>query len=77
MPPLDPQVARQFAVEVVSRLREAGFTALWAGGCVRDQLLGLPPKDYDVATDATPEQITERYREFAKRCRVRTKRYTI
>ncbi len=57
MPTFDPQVARQFAVEVVSRLREAGFTALWAGGCVRDQLLGLPPKDYDVATDATPEQI--------------------
>lgn len=57
MTPVDSQVARQFAVEVVSRLREAGFTALWAGGCVRDHLLGLEPKDYDVATDATPEQI--------------------
>ncbi len=57
MTPVDPQRARQFAVEVVSRLREAGFTALWAGGCVRDHLLGLEPKDYDVATDATPEQI--------------------
>lgn len=59
MPPLDPQAARRFAVEVVRRLREAGFSALWAGGCVRDQLLGLPPKDYDVATDATPEQIRD------------------
>lgn len=57
MPLIDPQCARQFAVEVVRRLREAGFAALWAGGCVRDHLMGLEPKDYDVATDATPEQI--------------------
>ncbi len=57
MSPIDSQRARQFAVEVVRRLREAGFAALWAGGCVRDQLLGLEPKDYDVATGATPEQI--------------------
>jgi len=59
MPAFDLQVARQFAVAVVSGLLEKGFTALWAGGCVRDQLLGLPPKDYDVATDATPEQIRD------------------
>ena len=48
---------RDFAVEVVSRLREAGYQALWAGGCVRDELLGLVPKDYDVATDARPEDV--------------------
>lgn len=59
MSPLDPQRARQFAVEVIRRLHDAGFAALWAGGCVRDQLLRLEPKDYDVATDATPEQIRE------------------
>jgi poly(A) polymerase len=53
----DPQHARRFAVQVVRRLRDAGFQALWAGGCVRDHLLGLCPKDYDVATDATPDQI--------------------
>jgi poly(A) polymerase len=46
-----------FAEEVVLRLRQAGFQALWAGGCVRDLLLGLEPADYDVATDATPEQV--------------------
>jgi len=57
MSPVDSQRARQFAVEVVRRLREAGFAALWAGGCVRDRLLGLEPKDYDVATGAVPEQI--------------------
>lgn len=48
---------REFAVDVVRQLRDAGFEALWAGGCVRDQLLGLTPKDYDVATSARPEQI--------------------
>jgi len=53
----DAGKAREFALDVVRRLREAGFQALWAGGCVRDHLLKLRPKDYDVATDATPEQI--------------------
>src|SRR6266851_4872684 len=48
---------RQFAVAVVRRLRDAGHEALWAGGCVRDELLGLAPKDYDVATDARPEEV--------------------
>jgi tRNA nucleotidyltransferase/poly(A) polymerase len=48
---------RRFAADVVRRLRAAGFEAYWAGGCVRDQLLGRTPKDYDVATSATPEQI--------------------
>lgn len=59
MAKIDPTAARQFAVDVVKQLREAGFHALWAGGCVRDQLLGLQPKDYDVATDARPEQVRE------------------
>lgn len=56
---IDPHAARQFAVEVVRKLREAGFEALWAGGCVRDQLLGGEPKDYDVATSARPEEIRD------------------
>lgn len=50
---------RDFAYEVVRRLRDTGHEALWAGGCVRDQLLGLLPKDYDVATSARSEQIRE------------------
>ncbi len=54
---LVPEEQRRFATEVVQRLRRAGFEAYWAGGCVRDQLLGRTPKDYDVATDATPPQI--------------------
>jgi len=52
-----PEEQRRFATEIVRRLRSAGFEAYWAGGCVRDQLLGRVPKDYDVATNATPPQI--------------------
>lgn len=48
---------RDFALDVVRRLQSAGYTALWAGGCVRDELLGLKPQDYDVATSARPEQL--------------------
>ena len=54
---LNPDRQREFALEVVRKLRDAGYEALWAGGCVRDQLLGLVPKDYDVATNATPDEI--------------------
>ncbi len=50
---------REFAKEAVKLLRAARFDALWAGGCVRDQLLGKTPKDYDVATSATPDQVRE------------------
>jgi poly(A) polymerase len=48
---------REFAVEVVRRLRDAGHQALFAGGSVRDLILGQIPADYDVATDATPERV--------------------
>jgi tRNA nucleotidyltransferase/poly(A) polymerase len=54
-----PALQRAFALEIVQKLRAAGFAALWAGGCVRDELLGLAPKDYDVATNATPDQIRD------------------
>jgi poly(A) polymerase len=53
---------RDFAITVVRRLREAGYQALWAGGCVRDELLGRTPKDYDVATDARPEEVRRLFR---------------
>ena len=56
-PVIIPEEQRRFAVEVVQTLREHGHEAYWAGGCVRDQLLGIVPKDYDTATDATPQQI--------------------
>src|SRR3954463_16298353 len=55
----DPARQRAFALEIAKKLRTAGFEALWAGGCVRDELLGLTPKDYDVATSAKPDQIRD------------------
>jgi len=49
---------RAGALELVRRLQQAGFTAYWAGGCVRDALLGREPRDYDIATDAVPDAIS-------------------
>src|SRR5947208_4859125 len=45
------------ARKVAARLREQGHTAYFAGGCVRDMMRGLTPKDYDIATDARPETV--------------------
>ena len=45
------------AIGIVKRLRENGFNALFAGGCVRDMLMGSIPEDYDIATDARPDEI--------------------
>ena len=46
-----------FARAVAARLQEAGFHAYFAGGCVRDRLMHQTPRDYDVATDATPPEV--------------------
>lgn len=51
----DPK--REFAINVVRRLVDAGYIALWAGGCVRDLLIGQSPEDFDVATNAKPEEV--------------------
>ena len=48
---------RDPATDIVRRLHVAGFSAFWVGGCVRDFLLGREPGDYDIATDAKPEDI--------------------
>lgn len=50
---------RKTAEQIIGRLTQAGHTALLAGGCVRDTLLGREPKDFDVATSATPEQVVK------------------
>lgn len=50
---------RAFAIEVVQKLQAAGYEALFAGGCVRDHLMGDRPKDYDVATNARPDDIRD------------------
>ncbi len=53
----DPAAARAFAADVALRLRGEGFETYWAGGCVRDELLGRTPADYDVATSAKPDEV--------------------
>jgi poly(A) polymerase len=58
MPPHPPKV---IAKEIVERLQKAGFAAFWVGGCVRDFLLGREPDDFDIATDAKPEQVEKRF----------------
>lgn len=55
------------ALQVVRTLREHGFRALFAGGCVRDTVMGLQPRDYDIATDAGPDEVV---RLFPKTCEV-------
>ncbi len=61
------------ALRVLYRLRDAGFQAFLVGGCVRDLLLGLDPKDFDVATDALPEQVKRLFRN----CRLVGRRFRL
>ena len=55
------QISRH-AISVVERLQKAGYQAYLVGGCVRDLQLGIEPKDFDVATSATPEQVRAEFR---------------
>ena len=63
----------QSALRVLYRLREAGFGGYLVGGAVRDLLVGGAPKDYDVATDATPEQVKSLFRN----CRLIGRRFRL
>ncbi len=54
--------SRLAAVRIVKTLRENGHEALFAGGCVRDMLMGRPARDYDVATSARPDEVTRLFR---------------
>lgn len=59
---IDFDLISENALSVVKDIQAAGYQAYLVGGCVRDLLLGLKPKDFDVATDATPEQIKKLFR---------------
>ncbi len=59
---IDRSLVDQRALDVVHTLKQAGFEAYIVGGAVRDLLLGLRPKDFDVATSATPEQVKNLFR---------------
>ncbi|UCG56267.1 MAG: CCA tRNA nucleotidyltransferase, partial [Phycisphaerales bacterium] len=58
--------SKQAAIQIVKQLKRNGFQALLAGGCVRDMLLGRRAKDYDVATDARPEDVMRLFRRTLK-----------
>ncbi len=59
---IDPVLVDKRAIDVVHTLKLAGYEAYIVGGAVRDLLLGLQPKDFDVATNATPEQVKALFR---------------
>jgi poly(A) polymerase len=59
---INPALVDERALNVVHTLKQAGFQAYIVGGAVRDLLVGLRPKDFDVATDATPEQVKGLFR---------------
>jgi poly(A) polymerase len=61
-----PAHARAAALAIVRTLRAQGHAAYLAGGCVRDELLGLAPTDYDIATDATPDRIRSLFKRTAE-----------
>ena len=52
-----PKNIRKIATNIVKELNSAGYTALFAGGCVRDEIMGIEPDDYDIATDACPDEV--------------------
>jgi len=54
-----PSELLDFAIEVIVELRNAGHKAFCVGGCARDTLLGIEPKEYDITTSATPEEVSE------------------
>ncbi len=58
-PKHDPTQQREAALAVVHRLREGGHEAYFVGGCVRDEILGRTPREYDIATDAEPDRVQE------------------
>ena len=59
---INPKLVDERAMDVVHTLKQGGYQAYIVGGAVRDLLVGLRPKDFDVATDATPEQVKQLFR---------------
>ncbi len=58
--------ARSAAQDILRTLRNAGHEAYFAGGCVRDELLGFTPQDYDIATSATPDDVRPLFRSVSE-----------
>jgi tRNA nucleotidyltransferase/poly(A) polymerase len=71
--PLSAELIDADAIKIVQRLQRYGYEAYLVGGCVRDAVLEVPPKDYDIATSATPRQIKKLFRN----CRVIGRRFRL
>ncbi len=69
--PISRSQISQYALKVLYRLKDAGYEGFLVGGAVRDLLLGMEPKDFDIATDAHPEQVKELFRN----CRLIGRRF--
>jgi poly(A) polymerase len=71
--PISRKLISQNALRVLYRLREGGYEAYLVGGCLRDIILGLEPKDFDVATSARPEEV----RRLFRNCRLIGRRFRL
>ena len=69
----DKNLIDKDAIKVVNKIVKAGFEAYLVGGCIRDLLLGYKPKDFDIATKATPEQVNKIF----KRSRIIGRRFRL
>ncbi len=69
----DKKLLDQDAVKIVKKLNKSGYEAYLVGGCIRDLLLGYKPKDFDIATNATPQQIQNLF----KRSRIIGRRFKL
>ena len=69
----DKKLIDSDALKIVKKLNKAGYEVYLVGGCIRDLLLGLEPKDFDIATNATPEQIQKLF----KRSRIIGRRFKL
>jgi poly(A) polymerase len=71
--PISPQSISKHALKILHRLNDAGFHAYLVGGCIRDLLVDIAPKDFDLVTDATPEEIKRLFRN----CRLIGRRFRL
>jgi len=72
-PPISHNLIHDNAISVLTKLNKNGYQAFLVGGCIRDILLGITPKDFDIATNATPEQV----RKIFKNSRIIGRRFKL
>jgi len=65
------------SIEIIKKLRRAGYEAYWAGGCVRDILLGIKPKDFDIVTSAKPDEMEKVLRHTLEKTILIGKKYGV